>query len=202
MSTACDTRELISPDRPEYSIKVSRGGLNNNRMIKSFEKYDPEILKYAKRVEGGLSLLMDHKHDRAMYGIDGKSKAQKVYAENENGTIYALEQKDGVCSRRCYYRLTKPNPKIKVRSDYYPQVLCYVTDEHFNPIRLKTTHLSVFKDIKDCIPVLLGLARRHAGKHYDDLVAWLDVEREDETLLTWLGLSDQSFTIYYMNKNL
>ena len=185
-------------EKPEYSIKVSREGLNPNRMIKSFEAHDPEIRKYVDEFEGGYEFLDSHKHDRVMYGIDGRSKARKLYAENKKGTIYALEQKGGVRSHRCYYRLAEPDPKIKVRSDYYPQVLCYVTDERFKPIRLKTTHLSIFTSVRNCMPVLLGLAKRYAGGYYEDLLEFLETEKE--SMLTWLGLSDNSFTIYYMNE--
>lgn len=178
----------------EFSIKVSPKGLNNNRMVRYVSPDDPRINKYLGNA--GTDFLKSEDYTNVLLGVDGLSGAQKLYLEDICGNIRAIELHSGQIKRRIYLRINKADPRLKLRSSYFPQVLCFSADEKFNPIALKTTHLLINSTISDTMEVIMGLAKRHASDHIDALKGWLS--RELESIVTWLGLSDDCFTIYYM----
>lgn len=189
----------MNPNEIEFSIKVSSKGLNNNRMIISLDADDPNISNYICRYFSDIStdlMSQGFKYDKVLFGVDGP--ARKMYLENDQGTLLAIESRDGKIGRKCYYRLNEPRPDVPVRSDFYPQVLCYNADEDYRPVKLKTTHLFIFTEIEKCYPVLFNLAKKYASEHFSSFIEWLDLEKG--AILTWLGLSDDSFTVYYMNE--
>ena len=197
MSTNCDTETTDLTDI-EYSIKVSDDGLNNNRMIVSLDHNDPRVDQYIDRFSDLAKELLSQPflYDNVLFGVDCNTR--KMYLENDKGTLLAIEDREGRIGRKCYYRLDEPDPSVPSRSDFYPQVLCYNADESYNPVKLKTTHLFIFTEIEKCIPVLSNLAKRYAKRHYMSFMEWL--EAESGAILTWLGLSDDSFTVYYVNE--
>lgn len=136
-----------------------------------------------------------HNYTHIMLGIDGISRATKLYLENIQGNIHAIECKSGNIKRRIYLRINKADPRLKLQSKHFPQVLCFSADEDFNPIKLKTTHLLLNNTISDLMQVIMGLGQRHASGHMESLREWL--ANEMDSIVTWLGLSDDSFTIYY-----
>lgn len=183
----------------EFSIKVSDQGLNNNRMVLSLNADDVRINHYIRRYFSDIStelLEQDFQYDNILFGIDGNTR--KMYLENDQGTLISIENRDGAVGRKCYYRLDEPDPGVQTRSSFYPQVLCYTADSDYKPVKLKTTHLFLFTEIEKCRSVLANLAKRHAKGHYSSFMEWLD--SESGAILTWLGLSDDSFTVYYMNE--
>lgn len=192
---------MIPYNEIEFSTKVSSSGLNNNRMIISLDHDDPKIDQYMGRYFSDIStdlLNQNFKYDKVLFGVDGLEKARKMYIENNQGTLLSIERRNGKVGRKCYYRLDEPDPSVPSRSDFYPQVLCYNADSEYKPIKLKTTHLFIFTEIEKCYPVLANLAKRYAGGHYMSFMEWL--KTESGAILTWLGLSDDSFTVYYMNE--
>ena len=194
MSTNCDT-EATAPKGIEYSIKVSSDGLSNNRLVKYVEKDDPRIDKY---VPGGREFIAksEFNHKFIMLGIDGQAGVAKLYLEDDRGNIQAIESKSD--RKRIYLRIDKPNPKLKLRSGYFPQVLCFSANDQFKPISLKTTHLLLNVKVEHLMDMLLGLCKKHAKRHYMSFREWLI--QETDSIVTWLGLSDDSFTVYYMNE--
>lgn len=194
----CDMEPTDSIREIEFSMKVSEGGLNNNRMIVSLDHDDPKINQYIGRFSDLAEDLFEQAflYDKVLFGVDGN--ARKMYLENDKGTLLAIEDRGGRIGRKCYYRYDEPDPSVPSRSEFYPQVLCYNADESYNPVKLKTTHLFIFTEIEKCIPVLSNLAKRHAKGHYMSFMEWLKLE--SGAILTWLGLSDDSFTVYYMNE--
>lgn len=192
---------MIPYNEIEFSTKVSKSGINNNRMIVSLDADDINIKPYICRYFSDIStdlLSQNFKYDKVLFGVDGLEQARKMYIENNRGTLLSIERRNGKVGRKCYYRLDEPDPSVPSRSDFYPQVLCYNADKEYKPIQLKTTHLFIFTEIEKCYPVLTSLAKRYAGGHYLSFMEWL--KTESGAILTWLGLSDDSFTVYYMNE--
>lgn len=196
MSTNCDTANL---SEIEFSIKVSSRGLNNNRMIISLDADDPRVKEYSEKYFSHLSnelLNQNFQYDKVLFGVDGNTK--KMYIENNQGTLIAIYDKNGKIGRKRYIRYDEPDPSVQSRSGFYPQVLCYSADSKYNSLKCNTTHLFIFTEIEKCYPVLSNLAKRYAKGHYLSFMNWL--ESESGAILTWLGLSDDSFTVYYMNE--
>ena len=193
MSTNCATE--TAPTGIEYSIKVSSDGLSNNRLVRYVKEDDPRIDKY---VPGGREFIdkSDFDYKFIMIGIDGHAGVAKLYLEDDRGNIRAIESQSG--RKRLYLRLDKPDPRLKLRSGYFPQVLSFSADEQFNPISLKTTHLLLNLKVEQLMDMLLGLCKKHAKNHYMSFKEW--ITQETDSIVTWLGLSDESFTVYYMNE--
>jgi len=172
----------------EFSIKVSPEGLNNNRVIVAYDADDAFAGRYIKDKYPSdvhkFYLKNYENYDRVFLGVDGMKGVRKLYLEADAHGMIAMESKG---DKRSYKKYTEE--KLPIHTYH-----CYETDSQFKKNDKKHICFGVFRPMKAYAGVLLGLCKQYADDLYTDFEEWISLEKRK---LTWIGVSENSFTVYY-----
>lgn len=127
-----------------------------------------------------------HNFEDVIFGVDGKNGVRKLYLETDS----FLKSVESRGEDRKY--------KIYMEQSVHGRVChSWEFDAKFSKaIDTCTTSLAIFQPMHNHVNKLINICKTNAEQHLADFQEWLYSELNAQ--INWLGVSKNSFTVYYV----